>query len=653
LRPKAAPVARWSEVRVHLGAPTTSSTRMNPRLTAISGRLKGNVFTFEDLPVVIGRETSATLCVADASVSRRHSQIEREAEHFVIEDLESLNGTFVNDVPVKRRKLQHGDRVRIGDSQFIFLTHEADMNSSSEVRFEEGQVITGSTLQFRFNDALYVMARDLSALMKISTTINAIRGLEKLQKTLLDLLFEVVPAERGVVLLTDHGAEGEEPVFGSVFGLDRERGQDASIKVSSKVTRWVLQHRESILITNQAEADNFGTSDSLVADQPASVMCVPLIMLDRSLGVIYLDTTELDTPFDQDHLQLVSAISAITAVAIENARHFEWLVSENQRLIADFNIEHNLVGESPPIREVLQFISKVAPTDSTVLLSGESGTGKELAARAIHLNSKRADKTFMAVNCAALADSLLESELFGHEKGSFTGALTQKKGRLEIADGGTVFLDEIGELSPALQVKLLRVLQEREFERVGGTRTVKVDIRLITATNKNLEESIANGSFRQDLYYRLNVVNLEMPPLRERPEDIPLLANYFAAKYAERCNRRIIGIAAEAQSRLASYYWPGNVRELENTIERAVVLGATDRILLEDLPESILESEPPAAAPGTKYHEAVAETKRQIILSAMQQAKGSYTEAAKLLGVHPNYLHRLVRNLNLKERLKK
>jgi Nif-specific regulatory protein len=626
---------------------------MNPRLTAISGRLKGNVFTFEDLPVVIGRETTATLCVADASVSRRHSQIEREAEHFVIEDLESLNGTFVNDVPVKRRKLQHGDRVRIGDSQFIFLTHEADMTSSSEVHFEEGQVITGSTLQFRFNDALYVMARDLSALMKISTTINAIRGLEKLQKTLLDLLFEVVPAERGVVLLTDTGAEGDEPVFGSVFGLDRERGQDASIKVSSKVTRWVLKHRESILITNQAEADNFGSSDSLVADQPASVMCVPLIMLDRSLGVIYLDTTELDTPFDQDHLQLVSAISAITAVAIENARHFEWLVSENQRLIADFNIEHNLVGESPPIREVLQFISKVAPTDSTVLLSGESGTGKELAARAIHLNSKRADKTFMAVNCAALAESLLESELFGHEKGSFTGALMQKKGRLEIADGGTVFLDEIGELSPALQVKLLRVLQEREFERVGGTRAIKVDIRLITATNKNLEDSIANGTFRQDLYYRLNVVNLEMPALRERPEDIPLLANYFAAKYAERCNRRITGIAANAQARLASYDWPGNVRELENAIERAVVLGATDRILLEDLPESILESEPAAATPGTKYHEAVAETKKQIILSAMQQAKGSYTEAAKLLGVHPNYLHRLVRNLNLKEQLKK
>jgi Nif-specific regulatory protein len=626
---------------------------MNPRLTAISGRLKGSVFTIEDPPVVIGRETTATLCIADASVSRRHSKIEKEAENFVIEDLDSLNGTFINEVPVKRRELQHGDRIRIGDSQFIFLTHDGDFKASGEIRFDEGPVISGSTLQFKLNDALYVMARDLSALMKISTTINAIRGVEQLQRTLLDLVFEVVPAARGVILLTDGGGDKQEPEFSSVFGLDRLRGPDVSIKVSRKVTKWALTHRESILITNESEAGKFESSASLMADQPVSVLCVPLIMLEKTLGVIYLDTTEPNTVFDQDHLQLVSAISAITAVAIENARHIEWLVSENQRLIDDFNIEHNLVGESAPIREVLQFISKVAPTDSTVLISGESGTGKELAARAIHLNSKRADKPFMAVNCAALAESLLESELFGHEKGSFTGALTQKKGRLEIADGGTVFLDEIGELSPALQVKLLRVLQEREFERVGGTRPIKVDIRVVTATNKNLEEAVTQGTFRQDLYYRLNVVGLEMPPLRERPQDIPLLANYFAAKFGQQCNRRITGITTEAQARLVGYDWPGNVRELENAIERAIVLGVTERILLEDLPESILEAQATVSIAGTKYHEAVAQTKKQIILSAMQQAKGSYTEAAKILGVHPNYLHRLIRNLNLKEQLKK
>lgn len=650
---KARAVAAGCRVRVNCHAFVSASTLMNPRLTAISGRLKGSVFSIEVLPVVIGRETTATLCIADASVSRRHSQIERTDDQFFLQDLDSLNGTFVNEIPIKRRELQHGDRVRIGDSQFIFLTHDADFKASGEIHFDDGPVISGSTLQFKFNDALFVMARDLSALMKISTTINAIRGVEELQRRLLDLVFEVVPAARGVIILIDGGGSKQEGEVTSVFGLDRKRGPDVSIKVSSKVTNWALTHRESILITNEAQAQEFQSSVSLMADQPASVLCVPLIMLDKTLGVIYLDTTEPNSVFDQDHLQLVSAISAITAVAIENARHIEWLESENRRLIADFNIEHNLVGESEPIREVLQFISKVAPTDSTVLISGESGTGKELAARAIHLNSKRADKPFMAVNCAALAESLLESELFGHEKGSFTGAVTQRKGRLELADGGTLFLDEIGELSLALQVKLLRVLQEREFERVGGTRPIKVNIRVVSATNKDLDQAVTQGTFRQDLYYRLNVVGLEMPPLRNRPQDIPLLANYFAAKFGQICNRRIIGITPEAHARLVSYDWPGNVRELENALERAVVLGATERILPEDLPESVLEAQATVKVPGTKYHEAVVETKKQIILSAMQQARGSYTEAAKILGVHPNYLHRLIRNLNLKEQLHK
>ncbi|MBC8032033.1 MAG: sigma 54-interacting transcriptional regulator [Pyrinomonadaceae bacterium] len=624
---------------------------MNPRLTAIAGRLKGSVFAIEELPVVIGRETAATLCVADASISRRHSQIEKDNNQFVILDLDSLNGTFINDVPVKRRVLQHGDRVRIGDSQFLFLLSDSGAARSNEVKFDDSQV-SGSTLQLRFNDAVYLMARDLSALMKVSTTVNAIRGVDEIQKTLLELLFEVVPAERGVVLLTDGSFQGSDTQFSSVFGLDRRRGPDESIRVSRTITQSVLRQGESLLISKHNEANELA-APSLFADQPTSLLCVPLKMFERTLGVIYLDTKEPDTIFDKDHLQLVSAIAAITAVAIENARHIEYLVNENKRLIADFDIEHNMVGESEPVREVLQFISKVAPTDSTVLLSGESGTGKELAARAIHQNSKRAKKPFMAVNCAALAESLLESELFGHERGSFTGALVQKKGRLEVADGGTVFLDEIGELSPAIQVKLLRVLQEREFERVGGTRPIKVDIRVITATNRNLEEAVSLGLFRQDLFYRLNVVSLEMPALRDRPEDVPLLANYFGAKYGEKCNRRIAGISAVAQERLRAYDWPGNIRELENAIERAVVLGTTDQILPEDLPESVWETAPEADAPATKYHEAVTQTKKQIILSAMEQAHGSYTAAAKLLGVHPNYLHRLIRNLNLKEHFKK
>ncbi|HEU0251470.1 MAG TPA: sigma 54-interacting transcriptional regulator, partial [Pyrinomonadaceae bacterium] len=435
-----------------------------------------------------------------------------------------------------------------------------------------------------------------------------------------------------------------------VFGLDRVRGKDQTVSVSRTIVHQVLRDGVALLATDAAaEADL--ASESLIASRAHSVMCVPLMMFDRKLGVLYLDTTVTRDQFNKDHLQLVAAIAGVSAVAIENARQFEWLRTENERLLADVNIEHNMVGESPAMQRIYHFISKVAPTDSTVLISGESGTGKELAARAIHRNSKRAQKPFMAVNCAALNESLLESELFGHEKGSFTGAFAQKKGRLEVADGGTVFLDEIGELTPPLQIKLLRVLQEREFERVGGTQTIKVDLRLIAATNKNLEEAIESGEFRQDLYYRLNVVSLEMPSLRERREDIMLLANYFADKYAAKCNRKLLGFSTEARECLTAYDWPGNVRELENAIERSIVLGTTDLILPEDLPEAVLESELSPTS-TLRYHEAVTQKKKQIILDAMAQANGNYTGAAKLLGVHPNYLHRLIRNLNIKDRLK-
>ena len=627
---------------------------MNPRIVAIAGKVQGAVLSLTDSAAIIGRDNAASLCLPDSSVSRRHSQIERDGDEFVVTDLDSLNGTFVNDVPVKRRNLQHGDRVRIGDTQFLFLRHDDDTPSaSSEVRFNDRVVLTGSTVQFSFNDALYLMARDLAALIKVSTTVNAIRGLTELQKKLLELMFEVVPAQHGAILLID-GSEKEEAAeeFCSVFALDRINGTDETINVNRVVARQVLRDGKALLIADQE--NKAGLDQNNLADmEVSSILCVPLNIAGRSLGVLYLDTNEPHVHFDSDHLQLTSTIAAISAVAIENARHIEWLESENKRLISDAGIEHSMVGESSRMRQVYQFIAKVAPTDSSVLILGESGTGKELVARAIHQNSKRAGKPFIAVNCAALTETLLESELFGHEKGAFTGAMAQRKGRLEIADGGTLFLDEIGELSAPLQVKLLRVLQEREFERVGGTRTIRVDIRLLTATNRNLEELITQGLFRQDLFYRLNVLQLEMPPLRQRQEDIPLLAKYFALRYADKCNRRITSISADAQKRLSSYDWPGNVRELENAIERAVVLGTTDVILLEDLPEAILETETRLMPAPTKYHEAVAATKKQTILHAMAQTKGNYTEAAKLLGVHPNYLHRLIRNLNLREHLKR
>jgi transcriptional regulator with GAF, ATPase, and Fis domain len=625
---------------------------MKPRIAAITGRLEDTVISMNEGPVLIGRQAGATLKISNASVSRRHALIEKEGDKFIIADLGSRNGTFVNDVPVKRRELHHGDRVKIGESQFFFLFEDSDEPArTSEIRFDDSQIVSGATVRMTYSDALYLMARDLSALMKVSATINAIRSLGELQESLMRLVFEVVPAGRGAILLVGDLERGEDE-FASIFGLDRVSGPDQKVRISRTIVRRVLKDGAALLISDTEESEALNT-DSLIAARSRSLLCVPLIMLKQAIGVIYLDTDEPDVRFDKDHLQLVTAMAAIAAVAIQNARHIEKLESENQRLLADANIEHNMVGEGPLMQDVYQLISKVAPTESTVLISGESGTGKELAARAIHRNSNRKDKPFIAVNCAALAESLLESELFGHEKGAFTGALNQRKGRLEIADGGTIFLDEIGELSPVLQTKLLRVLQEREFERVGSTRTIKIDIRVLAATNRDLEAEISEGRFRRDLYFRLNVVQLNMPALRERPEDIPMLANYFAAKYADKCNRKVVGISVAARKLLVNYEWPGNVRELENAIERAIVLGTTEQILADDLPEAILETDAPADdGSASNYHEGVTRTKKQIIIDAMKKSKGSYTAAAKLLGVHPNYLHRLVRNLNLKDELK-
>jgi transcriptional regulator with PAS, ATPase and Fis domain len=312
-----------------------------------------------------------------------------------------------------------------------------------------------------------------------------------------------------------------------------------------------------------------------------------------------------------------------------------------------------MVGSSARMRDVYQFIERVAPTDSTVLIYGESGTGKELVAGAIHKNSPRKNQPFVALNCAALTETLLESELFGHEKGAFTSAVNQKKGFLEVADGGTIFLDEIGELSLILQAKLLRVLQEREFVRVGGTRPIKINVRFLAATNKDLQKSVREEKFRADLFHRLNVISIALPSLRERPEDIPVLAEHFALRHAKNCNRSLAGISADAMAYLRQYDWPGNVRELENALERAVVIGSSDKILAEDLPETVLESAKSPGSASAGYHDAIRNLKKQMILSALEQAGGNITEAAKALGVHANYLHRLMRNLELRPTLKR
>jgi Nif-specific regulatory protein len=415
----------------------------------------------------------------------------------------------------------------------------------------------------------------------------------------------------------------------------------------------VLDEGVSFLANEVLFEGGFGASDSLLASRVSSLLAVPVVTAHETLGLIYLDTTDPQARFDEGQLELLTGIAGIAAAALDNARRFERLEGDRRRLQTEIDVRHNMVGASSGLRAVLEFIARVAPTNSTVLIRGESGTGKELVARAIHRNSPRAAGPFVAINCAALTETLLESEVFGHERGAFTGAVALKKGKLEEAEGGSLFLDEVGELAPALQVKLLRVLQEREFQRLGGTRTIKADIRLIAATNRDLEEAVRTGGFRRDLYYRVNVVSVTVPPLHDRKQDIPLLANYFAQKHSRNVGRWVAGVSREAQRVLLNYDWPGNIRELENALERAVVLGSTETILPEDLPEHILEVTPVEEAAATCFHEAVREAKRRIVLANLEQAGGNYTEAARLLGLHPSNLHRLIRQLDLRSGLRR
>ena len=370
-------------------------------------------------------------------------------------------------------------------------------------------------------------------------------------------------------------------------------------------------------------------------------------------------------PFKVEHIKLQCR------KALEQHR----ILMENRALRHQLNVTTvrfgRMIGESPAMQGVYRLISRVAPTDSTVLVRGESGTGKELVARAIHYHSQRRDRALVTVNCAALPETLLESELFGHARGAFTGAATAKRGLLEEADGGTFFLDEIGDISLGLQAKLLRVLEEGEFLRLGETRPRKVDVRIIAATNRDLEKAKESGAFRPDLYYRLNVVTIMLPPLRDREGDIPLLASHFLQRHAQRTGRPLRGFSAQAMQHLCAYSWPGNVRELENVVERAVILAEGPLIEVHDLPKEMQDVQPrdgngrtaddgPVSSPGNgagtdlltlsrPFKEAVREFERALVLKALEEAGGVPAQAARLLGLNRSTFHEITCRLGLRD----
>jgi Nif-specific regulatory protein len=629
-------------------------TPVPPRLVAVSGPLAGTIFPLGAEALTLGRDRESGVQLRDLAVSRHHCRIEPAGDTFRVRDLDSRHGTFVNGIPVRERGLQPGDQIAVGDSLFLFRVDDPG-SSRPAVLLEDRSFAIESTVQRPADASPYVhlggelpsnarVAQNLHALLRIGHALHALRATEPLARRLLELLLETMPAERTAILLLDRAGE---PACG--YALDRA-GSAATFPLSRTLVERLVQERTAVLSNDVLQVEGWNEAESLQAAHIQSLLAAPLQSSTGTLGVLYLDTREAGVRFDEAHLELLTAVAAIASLALANTRHMEWLEDERNRLEASLDVD--IVGESPRMREVWRLLTRVAASDSTVLLRGESGTGKELAARALHRKSRRANRPFVAINCATLSPTLLESELFGHERGAFTGAVERKIGKFEVADSGTLFLDEVGEIPPPLQAKLLRVLQEREFERLGNTRPVRVDVRMIAATNRDLEKAIREGEFREDLFYRLNVISCTLPPLRERREDIPLLASHFAARFGRQLGRKVAGFTPEARACLQRYAWPGNVRELSNAVERAVVLGEEDLIHPEDLPETVLEAPPAGKVPVTRFHETINETKKRLIIDAVDQAGGNITKAAELLGLNANYLHRLISNLDLRERTK-
>lgn len=435
--------------------------------------------------------------------------------------------------------------------------------------------------------------------------------------------------------------------------------EEFRVPLAQGIAGWVARTGQGVISNDVSQDQRFyGGIDQATGFTTRSILCAPLKQHDRIIGVIEaLNTTKPDG-FTAEDLQLLTALGGSASTALTRTRAFASVRNAGAALQEVVQHRYRLVsGSSPAMQEAIRLARTVAATDSTVFLLGESGTGKEVLARAIHQWSPRAEHPFVAVNCVALTPELLASELFGHERGAFTGATAQKKGKFELAEGGSVFLDEIGDLAPDLQVKLLRVLQSKEFQRVGGVRDIRVNVRILAATNRDLHQAMRRGTFREDLYYRLNVIAITLPPLRDRTADLPDLVQHFLEQYRREVNRPHLGLEPEAMQLLCAYHWPGNVRELQNAIERAVVLAPGPRITVGDLPAELRQTFHSTETSGSigeeiaaalPLAEALAAFKRARVQQALEQTGGNQRRAAKLLGLQPSNLSRLMHTLGLR-----
>jgi Nif-specific regulatory protein len=494
---------------------------------------------------------------------------------------------------------------------------------------------------YRHENIIPDRIEELSLLFEISQILDQSLDLKQVIQPVLTAVTDHLGMLRGTITLLNR--KTGKILIEAAYGLSPSERRRGRYKLGEGITGKVVQSGQAKVIPRISEEPDFLNKTGArrgTRYQDISFICVPVKIGAETVGAFSVDREFIGEQKLQDDVRILTVVASMIAQAVKIRQNVmeerEQLLAENSRLHRELEERFrpsNIVGNSKAMQQVFDMVAQVSRSDATVLIRGESGTGKELVAQAIHYNSTRAGNPLIKVNCAALPETVIESELFGHEKGSFTGAISTRKGRFEMANGGTIFLDEIGDLSPMTQVKLLRVLQEKEFERVGGNETIRTNVRIIAATNRNLERALEEDSFREDLYYRLNVFPIHIPPLRERREDVLLLSDHFIAKYGEANHKSIQRISTPAIDLLMNYHWPGNVRELENCIERAVLLSVDGVIHSHHLPPSLQSAE----STNTQIHGSLQETldnlERELLMDALKSTKGNMAKAARMLDI--------------------
>ncbi len=637
----------------------------------------------------LGRATTNRIVLKDDLCSREHAEVSYSGGRWRVRDLDSLNGTRLNNVRLDgERELAPNDELYLGRTHLVFVEDMEQLPDLPAPPAEVGSVSIRKRLgQTRFltpppptqdGDATqtgqrHALSRDLALLYRLALDMGSATSYEELCTIVLDALLEAIPADVGAILSvprngsdrTGRGGPGGEVALGvdaaagkSLRGLDLEvtahRHRDPSVqeytRVSEYVSNEVLATREAILAEDVARDRYLRSRESLSALGATSLICAPIVFNHRFLGLIHLYCTDPHKALDGEDLEFAVAVAKQLGGVIHQLQRQQTLTDENRSLRDQLRVESELVGTSSAIKEIETQVARVAGTNATCLLRGESGVGKELVARAVHYSSNRREGPFVCLNCAALTETLLESELFGHEKGAFTGATEKKVGKFEAANHGTIFLDEIGEMSVGTQAKLLRILEGHPFERVGGHVPIQVDVRVVAATNQPLEKAVHGGTFRRDLFFRLQVVEIRVPPLRERKSDIPLLADHFLKRFVRETGRKIRGFTPGAMKKMEEYHWPGNVRELRNVIERAVALGTGPMLDANDIWLSSLEAggQPSAEGPASYQPVPLEEIEKQHILRTLNHTEWNKSQAASILHIERSTLDRKIKLYGLK-----